>query len=541
MLRILSFLYIIIVLVSGSKPAFVSTFYNKVNTDCPNFLKAVSNNDLATNPLYEVDSNGVVVGMKFDSNSCNADVYTPGQYNHMCTLDTDAVVQAIMAAMNLKRITAKDLQISIHYGFLPTLEHVYVENVGSETDIIFSNNENLKEVYVRDLPLLDRIIFGAPYASGLERIVIEDSSYLQMLEPLQNFPFLKVLSIKGSLSWTITDYEGIWDNLSGLTTYCMGNQCDKGSFFDFNTVSFLVPKPTSAVVTTTKACDNNPCKNGATCNDHPTNPSIYTCTCVNGYYGGNCDKDPCATNPCRNSGTCKREAQQWKNTNLRWTCECSGGYAGVVCQISPANNPCLTKNPCRNGGTCTNTIQNWAGHVLPFTCLCTSDWEGVVCHKSKNLCNTYGPAKTYCKNAGTCITDNYMGDNWYGCECKQDWGGRQCDESSYKVYASSFTAIIRNYFDSSTNNMKPLDQMAIINDFIHLPPGSIRHTMQTYIALLKKKDGIQKTWSSRKQRIFSYWVLSWTNNPNNSVKDITSVHFMEAIATYFDNNVYNTL
>jgi hypothetical protein len=438
-----------------------------------------------------------------------------------------------------------------------------------------------------------------------------------------------------------TNFSGV--NCQTAHNPCATNPCKNGGVckkygqtVDGNYYSFTCECPTGfegiicQKVKLIKGCDSNPCQNGGECVPHPNNPKFYSCNCVDNFFGPNCQKDPCAnpTNPCKNSGVCSRESQDWKGQKLKFTCDCSatGGYSGVICQVSPANNPCNTNpcknggickaesflfgettlpytcdckgtgfsgvicqssyapcanNPCKNGGVCsvtgqtfdkqfypftctcpethegiicqkikkdhcspnpckhngvcTEESQEWNGQTLPFTCTCNSDWKGVVCQKSNNLCKTYEPAKTLCqKNAGTCITDPDR-ENWYGCECKKHFGGPTCHDLSYLVYKASFFSTIAGHFDETTNNMKPLGQMTPITDFPNLTVKNIRETMQQYILLLKKREGIQKTWSYQKQKVFSFWVLSWLNNPNQTLKTINNPNIMVSVADAYSN------
>ena len=79
---------------------------------------------------------------------------------------------------------------------------------------------------------------------------------------------------------------------------------------------------------------SNPCQNGAPCTNN--NLGGYTCTCVTGYTGTNCQYPlPCILNsPCLNGATCT-------NNNLGgYTCTCATGYSGVNCQYG---NNCFGK------------------------------------------------------------------------------------------------------------------------------------------------------------------------------------------------------
>jgi len=79
-------------------------------------------------------------------------------------------------------------------------------------------------------------------------------------------------------------------------------------------------------------CHTNPCQNQGTCTDVP---SGYTCTCVPGFTGKNCEVnfDECSENPCGVHGTCTDLINSYK-------CVCETGYFGLNCdsQTPPCPN-----------------------------------------------------------------------------------------------------------------------------------------------------------------------------------------------------------
>lgn len=77
-------------------------------------------------------------------------------------------------------------------------------------------------------------------------------------------------------------------------------------------------------------CLLNPCKNGATCEDHF---HTFQCRCTPGYAGKYCDTkiDFCAGQPCLNGGTCSPSGDSY-------LCQCPQGYQGSSCEIFPATH-----------------------------------------------------------------------------------------------------------------------------------------------------------------------------------------------------------
>ena len=70
-------------------------------------------------------------------------------------------------------------------------------------------------------------------------------------------------------------------------------------------------------------CSPNPCQNGGNCTD---GINSYTCTCVPGYNGTDCETniDECSPNPYQNGGNC---------TDLinDYNCTCNPVYSGRDC------------------------------------------------------------------------------------------------------------------------------------------------------------------------------------------------------------------
>jgi len=94
-----------------------------------------------------------------------------------------------------------------------------------------------------------------------------------------------------------------------------------------------------------------PCLHGGTCVDGYL---TYTCLCSGGYSGALCQTDinECSSNPCQNGGTCQDHLSGFQ-------CTCQAGYSGASCQTDI--NEC-SSSPCHNGLVC-------ADQVNSYTCL----------------------------------------------------------------------------------------------------------------------------------------------------------------------------
>ncbi|CAG0915687.1 unnamed protein product [Notodromas monacha] len=159
-----------------------------------------------------------------------------------------------------------------------------------------------------------------------------------------------------------------------------------------------------------KNCSHFPCKNGATCvniYDKFGNPHNYSCECVDGTVGNNCELiiDQCRTSPCKNQGTCLGRIGYYK-------CSCFAGYTGKNCEIDIDDCIDAFGEPvCKNNANCTDLISG-------FRCKCAKGFRGLQCTEDIDECKSY-----VCENGGTC--ENRHGD--YVCHCAEDLCGPHCE------------------------------------------------------------------------------------------------------------------
>ncbi|XP_038062355.1 mucin-4-like [Patiria miniata] len=152
-------------------------------------------------------------------------------------------------------------------------------------------------------------------------------------------------------------------------------------------------------------CNSSPCTNGGTCaDDNSVLPEGYTCTCLPGYSGKNCEIAPCGNNPCMNDGTCRVVS----TTMTGYMCECALGYSGPQCQMIV---PCELSNDCMNAATCVNEFVNARG----YTCMCGDGFMGENCENECSLT---------CMNGGTRDPATCQ------CVCSPPWTGDTCTECS---------------------------------------------------------------------------------------------------------------
>ena len=175
----------------------------------------------------------------------------------------------------------------------------------------------------------------------------------------------------------------------------------------------IYPEPTTATCTLPRGCDTvsfSPCLNGGLCVNVPgvTEGAAYNCSCVNDYFGSNCQYfDVCASMPCQNGGECSIDQS---NFNL-FMCMCADGFTGSLCETRIS--PCAG-NPCMNQATCQET----GNEGEEFECVCQPGYNGTLCENNIDDCQ-----RDPCQNGGTCVD----GVNSFSCLCLPEFSGPNCE------------------------------------------------------------------------------------------------------------------
>ena len=171
----------------------------------------------------------------------------------------------------------------------------------------------------------------------------------------------------------------------------------------------------------------------------------YTCDCINGYSGNNCQiAPPCNQSPCNTGNT-----DECQNLNGNAICVCKTGFNGALCQntIADSTDECINfpfeikcngcdqgacvtcsdnhhgkycqfsspcdANPCQNSGTCTQSADG------EYTCTCVGHHHGKSCQL------TPACQGAPCQNSGICSN---LDDGDFTCACENSWSGKICDE-----------------------------------------------------------------------------------------------------------------
>ncbi|XP_071795599.1 uncharacterized protein [Asterias amurensis] len=183
-------------------------------------------------------------------------------------------------------------------------------------------------------------------------------------------------------------------------------------------------------------CDSSPCVNSGTCASDNTASDGYSCSCLAGFTGQNCELQPCVTASCQNSGTCTNDV----TSNTGYICACSPGFTGTNCgERAPCDDPA---NQCGNGGTCNN---NLFANLRGYTCICLAGFLGddceiectQVCSNNGELDNVLctctcvspwsGPTCTECSLS--CMNEGVRNDADCSCGCENiPWSGETCSD-----------------------------------------------------------------------------------------------------------------
>lgn len=253
-----------------------------------------------------------------------------------------------------------------------------------------------------------------------------------------------------------------------------------------STRSGVAAATTDPVCTDLNECLAVPCANGGVCSESGTDafiePTNYTCACVAGFVGTNCeiDFDECVSAPCHN-GVCFESGRSaavaaecgdtavvddyllcdfihssavYRHTAISQVCQnstdvctvvsyasyvclCLGGWSGSDCDTDI--DECAS-TPCTNGAAChesnsstvpTSTSIYWSTMTTnvsvdmdAYRCLCVPGTGGLHCADDIDEC-TSAP----CMNGAVCIESHnstVLALGVYNCNCTAGWDGENC-------------------------------------------------------------------------------------------------------------------
>lgn len=212
--------------------------------------------------------------------------------------------------------------------------------------------------------------------------------------------------------------------------FCNPNPCNTGTCAnksDGSGSTCTCPANTFGNFCAPSPCDSNPCVAGNTVKCVASSATDYTCQCKTHYSGNHCQNTPCQNNPCGINATCQDDDT---NVDTGRVCTCLNDYYGLNCDI-----PCggtVKPDPCGvNKQTCTTLNANGE-----YKCVCKTDWGGMVTkvingvneaqdcdlHLS-STCRTDADCQKASVNAGSCVFTAGKG----ACVCQNDYYGTVCE------------------------------------------------------------------------------------------------------------------
>lgn len=161
---------------------------------------------------------------------------------------------------------------------------------------------------------------------------------------------------------------------------------------------------------TVRHCVSDPCLNGGSCRDENVG---YSCACLNGFRGTNCQINILPDNLCQDS-LCSRHSTCTSGL-YDVTCTCHEGWGGSHCTFVSDESDGCGRNPCQHGGHC---VVDTPGQ---FSCHCSAGFSGSMCQDNIDDCVSYP-----CLNGGACLD----GVDGYVCVCQDGFSGTNCQRTA---------------------------------------------------------------------------------------------------------------
>merc|ERR1719267_423065 len=202
------------------------------------------------------------------------------------------------------------------------------------------------------------------------------------------------------------------------------------------------------------SCENNPCRNGATCLNMEGFVGLddYDCECTRGplgevgYVGHDCETDVDECDPeaighdCDPHATCVNQQgfftctcnEHWISTDLNDVDRLGRMWGPNKENAGCYDYPDCDSGPCQHGGTCTEgpdgcEVLNENQEIVMvdcYTCTCAYGWTGFDCEIDENECTTsedgeYLTVRESCHDEAFCT--NTPGS--FECACNAGWTG----------------------------------------------------------------------------------------------------------------------
>ncbi|KAJ8274475.1 hypothetical protein COCON_G00091000 [Conger conger] len=248
---------------------------------------------------------------------------------------------------------------------------------------------------------------------------------------------------------------GIWtQSAAPLAAFslCLSDPCQNGSTCQDIPTNFLCqcparlpgPSSTGQCEGPSTLCQAVPCLHAASCRPAPTDPPGLVCQCQAALTGESCAAgvQRCAHSLCGATAPCQPLSESPAGATPGYSCLCRPGFTGTHCETEV--NECAA-NPCRNWALCREETNG-------YSCFCIPGFQGRHCEIDVNEC-----ASRPCRNGAACL--NRVGR--FSCLCKAGYMGTRCElqvnecqsdpcrnGGSCHDYVNGFSCVCRRFLGS---------------------------------------------------------------------------------------------
>jgi hypothetical protein len=313
-------------------------------------------------------------------------------------------------------INVKDPEVELHK--LETISATLTDLVGTSDDISNHLSGTIDGIH----PIMEKLKreeLHTAYQRTIARGLMLTKEYMDLIQ--KKLPIIMVYgtdvcipldTLLGNMTQEcyICSYNGTCSYDLTSNYQCA---CDVGFHGDFCELEMRV-------------CADGPCIHDGICQDEF---DTFRCECTDDWIGTFCHIpviDACDDMPCQHGGTCHSNNQTHRN----YTCECLFGFVGNNCQT--ALQECPSINECTNGHCVFNNHR--AACQCPIEPIYAQPfWTGDFCQHDQQECNYYQTGYDIgsilngapCNGHGECSMD--YAANKMRCECDYEFRGARCE------------------------------------------------------------------------------------------------------------------